>query len=408
MASELHTPRAREMLTYLVARIVPALASMALTFLCIHSLSVEAYGVYSLTLLPATVAVGLVGGLSAQSMLRYGNEMAPDQLQRGLYGFPLKASALILLPFVAYIVFSIGWHAGILFAAAWIPLTVVMDTRRNLLVARGQAHAVLVMDGLRAVSALVIAGVLFLVANFGADLGAVVPLLALALSVGLCLWLLRIPAPDGASPGGTRVVDRHYLMYGLWFAGWLAVLGAVSAAERSVVEATSGLAASGRYAAQADIVNAVFAAVSSAMAAAMMPIYLADHGQHAHVLRRLLGIGVAGIVFTGVTCVVGGLVLHGLALGQISQTLTGDVTTGLLLVLSAAIWSVAGFVQKPLELSGRTRTTFVCVVLAFGVFLGLAPWWGAQAGPAGVAGAKLAAGLCFLLFAAVAGRKGAA
>jgi hypothetical protein len=279
----------------------------------------------------------------------------------------------------------------------------VVDTRRNLLIARGQAHAVLVMDGLRAVSALLIAGLLFLVADFGAT----VPLLALALSVGLCLWLVRIPAPDGASPGGTRVVDRHYVMYGLWFAGWLAVLGAVSAAERSVVEVTSGLAASGRYAAQADIVNAVFAATSSAMAAAMMPIYLADHGQHAHVLRRLLGIGLAGIVATGLACVVAGVVLHWLDFGQISQALTGDVTTGLLLVLSAATWSAAGFVQKPLELSGRTRSTFVCVVLAFGLFLGLAPWWGAQAGPAGVAAAKLVAGFGFMLFAGVAGRRSA-
>lgn len=404
MSDELHTPRARQMLTYLVARVVPALASMGLTLLCIHSLSVEAYGVYSLTLLPATVAVGLVGGLSAQSMLRYGNELAPDQLQRGLFAFPLKASALVLLPFVAWLVFSIGWHAGILFAAAWIPLTAVVDTRRNLLIARGQAHTVLVMDGLRAVSALLIAGLLFLVA----DLGATVPLLALALSVGLCLWLVRIPAPDGASPGGTRVVDRHYVMYGLWFAGWLAVIGAVSAAERSVVEATSGLAASGRYAAQADIVNAVFAATSSAMAAAMMPIYLADHGQHVQVLRRLLGIGLAGIVTTGLACVAAGVVLHWLEFGQISQALAGDATTGLLLVLSAAIWSAAGFVQKPLELSGRTRSTFVCVVLAFGLFLGLAPWWGAQAGPAGVAAAKLVAGLAFMLFAGVAARKRAA
>jgi hypothetical protein len=403
MSGELHAPRARELLTYLAARVVPALASMGLTFVCIHALSVEAYGLYSLTLLPATVAVGLVGGLSAQSMLRYGNEMQERELQRGLVRFPLLASALVLLPFLAWVVWSVGWHAGIVFAAAWIPLTAMMDTRRGLLVARGLAHSVLVMDGLRAASALALAVLLF----WWVDFGATVPLLALALSVALCLWLLRVP-DRAEAPTASRTVDRHYVMYGLWFAGWLAVLGAVSAAERSVVEATSGLAASGRYAAQADIVNAVFAATSSALAASMMPIYLADHGQHAHVLRRLLRIGLVGILLTGLSCVAAGFVLRWLELGKISQSLAGDVNTGVLLVLSAAVWSAAGFVQKPLELSGRTRSTFVCVVVAFGVFVGLASFWGRQFGPHGVAAAKLVAGLCFLLLVWAAARRKAA
>ncbi|HZE91169.1 MAG TPA: hypothetical protein VE029_05590, partial [Rhizobacter sp.] len=87
--AEVHTPGVRELATYLAARIVPALASMCLTFLCIHSLSAPAYGLYSLTLLPAGVAAGLIGGLSAQAMLRYGNDMAAAELRRGLLGFPL-------------------------------------------------------------------------------------------------------------------------------------------------------------------------------------------------------------------------------------------------------------------------------------------------------------------------------
>ena len=391
--SELRAPGVRQLATFLAARIVPALASMCLTFLCIHSLSAEAYGTYSLTLLPAGVVAGLIGGLSAQAMLRYGHELAPAELRRGLLGFPLAASAIAMPLIGAYLVWSVGLQAGVLFALVAIPLVALMDTRRSLFVARGRARSVLSMDVLRAVAALALAWVLF--QAWGAH--AAVPLLAQALSVALCLWVVRPQSPE-AAVAGTRKVDRHYLSYGLWFAGWLAVVGVISVAERSVVEAVSGIAASGRYAAQADVVNAVFAATGGALASAMMPNYLAmSRDEDRNTLNRLLRLGLAGTLATGLLCVLFGGALSVLGSGQIAAALTSDPHTALTLVAAGIVWTAAGFVQKPLELRGQTRLTFAAAALSLLFFVVVAQWLAQGFGPTGVAIAKLAAGVFFVL-----------
>ena len=96
--------------------------------------------------------------------------------------------------------------------------------------------------------------------------------------------------------------------------------------------------------------------------------------------------------------------LSAAGIGRVSQALTGDVPTGLVLIAAGVVWAAAGFVQKPLELRGQTFRLFAGVAAALLLFLLLAPALAVHAGPTGVALAKLLAGGAYVVFAAVAAR----
>jgi hypothetical protein len=384
-------PSQRALLTYVAARVVPAIASMALTLLCIDALRPEDYASYSLTLLAAGVAAGFVGGISAQAMLRYARELSASALRRGLLGVPLLASALVCPLVAAYLAWRGQWSAAALIAIAAIPALAVMDTRRSLFVAVARADAVFALDAWRAGLALLLTFVLLNL--WGARPES--PLLAQALSV--LAGLLLVGSRRAAMvPTGSRAIDARYLGYGVGLAGWMAVIVALSLAERSVVAAASGLAASGRYAAQADVINAVFAALGGALAQAMMPAYLAqaaDPDQAA--LRRLRRLALLGVLAIGGLCVLLGGALSVSGLGRISTALTDDRSTAFVLVAAGALWTAAGFVQKPIELRGRTHWLFAGVGLSLLLFLLIAPTLAERHGPIGVAAAKLIAGLAY-------------
>ncbi len=384
-------PSLRALLTYVAARVVPAIASMALTFLCIDALRPEDYANYSLTLLAAGVAAGFVGGVGAQAMLRYARELSAQALRRGLLGLPLCASALACPLVAAYLAWRGEWSGAALIAIAAIPALAVMDTRRSLFVASARADAVFALDAWRAGLALLLTFVLL----HGWGARAESPLLAQGLSVLACLLLVG-SRRAAMVPTGSRAIDAQYVGYGVGLAGWVAVIVALSLAERSVVAAASGLAASGRYAAQADVINAVFAALGGALAQAMMPDYLAQAADpDAAALRRLRRLALLGVLAIGALCVLLGGALSASGQGQISAALTGDVPTALVLVAAGALWTAAGFVQKPIELRGRTHWLFAGVALAMLLFLLIAPALADRHGPLGVALAKLIAGLAY-------------
>ena len=391
----------RDLATYLAARLVPAFATMCLTFVCIHWLSAEEYATYSLTLLSAGVAAGFVGGVSGQAMLRYSHELSPQALRRGMIGLPL-AVAVIASPWVLiYLGRGIGLSAAAWIATATIPLLALMDTRRSLFVARARADAVFALDAWRAGSALLIAFALL----HGWGPHAAAPMLAQLLSIVACLLLVRAGRAPGPPSHGTRTVDAHYVGYGLGIAGWMAVIVGLSVAERAVLATSSGLAASGHYAAQADVINAVFSAGGGALASAMMPAYLAQsHAPDATALRRLRQVGLLGVLAIAGLCLLLGIVLAAAGVGRISQALTADVGTAGTLVAAGAVWTAAGFVQKPLELSGHTGRIFGGVVVVLLMFLLIAPGLAGRLGPTGVAAAKLVAGLAYIAFAFAAAR----
>lgn len=381
----------RALLTYVAARVVPAIASMALTILCIDALRPEDYASYSLTLLAAGVAAGFVGGVSAQAMLRYARELSAQALRRGLFDLPLLASALACPLVAAYLAWRGQWSVAALIAIAAIPALAVMDTRRSLFVASARADAVFALDAWRAGLALLLTFVLL----HGWGARAESPLLAQGLSVLACLLLVG-SRRAAIAPTRSRTIDAQYVGYGVGLAGWMAVIVALSLAERSVVAAASGLAASGRYAAQADVINAVFAALGGALAQAMMPAYLAQAADpDVAALRRLRRLALLGVLAIGALCVLMGIALSASGLGRISAALTDDVPTALVLVAAGALWTAAGFVQKPIELRGRTHWLFAGVALTMLLFLLIAPTLADRHGPLGVAVAKLIAGLAY-------------
>jgi hypothetical protein len=385
-------PSLRALSTYVAARVIPAIASMALTFLCIDALRPEDYASYSLTLLAAGVAAGFVGGISAQAMLRHARELSEPALRRGLLGLPLLASALACPLVAAYLAWQGQWSAAALIAIASIPAIAIMDTRRCLFVAGARADAVFALDAWRAGLALLLTFVLLHLWGARAES----PLLAQGLSVLACLMLVG-SRRAGLVSTGSRTIDARYVGYGVGLAGWMAVVVALSLAERSVVAVASGLAASGRYAAQADVINAVFAALGSALAQAMMPAYLAQAAApDAAALRRLCRLALLGVLAIAGLCLVLGGALSASGLGQVSAALNDDLPTALVLVAAGALWTAAGFVQKPIELRGRTHWLFAGVALSLLLFLLIAPSLAERHGPIGVATSKLIAGLAYI------------
>jgi len=392
---------ARDLLAYLAARVLPAAATLGLSLLCIHGLSAEQYAVYSAAQLAAGVAVGLVGGASGQAMLRYARELSPRDLQRGLVTVPLIAALLVCPMLLGWLVWQLGAAASTWIAAASVPLLALLDTRRSLFVAHGQAAKVFRLDVWRAGLALPL--VLMLLQAWGPYAAA--PLLAQCLSVGIALWWVRAALPAEAR-GGSRRVDAAYLHYGLGIACWMAGIVALSVAERAVLADAAGLAASGGYAAQADIINAVFAAGSGALASAMMPAYLAQgRAADAVALLRLRHLGLLGVLACAALCLLGGMVLAWAGGGRIAAALTGDVSTALLLIAAGAVWAAAGFVQKPVELSGHTWRLFGGMAAVLLLFLLVAPALAARHGASGVATARLLAGGAYALIALALARR---
>jgi hypothetical protein len=325
-------------------------------------------------------------------MLRHARELSESALRRGLLGLPLFASALACPLVAAYLAWRGQWSAAALIAIASIPAIAIMDTRRCLFVAGARADAVFALDAWRAGLALLLTFVLLHLWGARAES----PLLAQGLSVLACLMLVG-SRRAGLVSTGSRTIDAGYVGYGVGLAGWMAVVVALSLAERSVVAVASGLAASGRYAAQADVINAVFAALGSALAQAMMPAYLAQAATpDAAALRRLCRLALLGVLAIAGLCLVLGAALSASGLGQVSAALNDDLPTALVLVAAGALWTAAGFVQKPIELRGRTHWLFAGVALSLLLFLLIAPSLAERHGPIGVAMAKLIAGLAYI------------
>ncbi len=398
------TPTLREMAGYAAARILPALASMATTLLCVQMLSPQDYAVYSLTSLPAAIAAGFAGAATGQALLRYALELKPGAVQRALYGVPALAALLACVLVAGYFWWRGEVSVPALLATAAVPALVLIDARRGWFIALGAVTKVFALDTWRAALALTLT--LLLVFGWAAQPAA--PLAASAIAGFAALVLVRAsPPPTGQT--GTRSIDRAYFAHGLGLAIWLAAILGLSLAERTIVASQLGLADSGRYAAQADVINALFSAAAGAMAAAMMPTYLhgAASGDQA-VFAKLLAYASRTVVAFAAACLMAGLALAALApyLGQpqLAASLTGDPLTGLMLLAAAAVWAIAGFVQKPVEMGRRTHQLVYAVLAALLVFLVIAPWGAVHHGAPGVAGAKLIAGLCFAGWVAVAGR----
>jgi hypothetical protein len=398
-------PHWRMVAGYTAARALPALASLATTALCVQLLSAQDYAVFSLTALPAAVLAGFAGAACGPALLRFALELSDRATRQALLALPLLYGALGFGLAMAYL----AWRDGLTTAAWWaalsIPAMVLIDARRNAFIAEGKVAQVFKLDSARALLALALTAALLLA--WAAT--PVAPLAATALAALAALLLVANPARAPAKPQG-RAIDQAYLAHGLALALWLAALLALSLAERALVAEHLGLADSGRYAAQADIVNALFAAMGGALAAAMMPSYLSSVAHRNAVAQgQLLLYALGAVGALAALCLGLGWALRALrtVIGEprLLQSLVGDAATGAWLLAAAAVWTGAGFVQKPVELGGASRHLVFAMLGALLVFGLLGPWAVRDFGAPGVAAAKLAAGVVFLLWVAAAGRR---
>lgn len=388
------------LLVYLASRAVPAFATLILTVLCIAFLSPEQYGAYSVALTAAGVASSFVAGACGQPLLRYSRELRLASLWHALWTLPLAVGLCAMAAVLVYLAATTGMSMAGLLAAAAVPIVGLLDTRRNLFVAGGHAGAVLILDSWRSVLALSVGGLLL----YAGSEQATAPLAAQLVAAGLSLVLVRERATDG--PRGSRQIDRIYALYGLGFAGWMAGVVALSVAERALLADIGGLGAIGRYAAQADVINPIFAAGAGALASTMMPAYLAQTVQRdAAALRKMRRQGVLGCLAIALLCLLLGSLLALIPDTRVARALTADVSTAMILVAAATVWAAAGFIQKPIELSGQTYLLSAGLAGALVLFLVVAPPLAERLAASGVALAKLLAGCAFALFVGFVGRE---
>jgi len=335
---------------------------MCLTFLCIHSLSAPAYGLYSLTLLPAGVAAGLIGGLSAQACCVMGTTWQRQSCVVACW------ASIGREPVVCRWCWLPGWSVG-LYAGVFLP------SPRFLCGLDGHtAQPVRGTRSARSVLALTCCALSQPWSWCGCCCKAGGAAAVLCWPRRFLSWLSGGGATQDpiATQAGTRRVEPPLPELRPVVCRLAGGDRVISLAERSVVESVSGMAASGRYAAQADVVNAIFSATGGpwrlhdAELSAMTGPACAD-------AERLLRLGLLGTAATGALCVALGVGLSALGTGRIADALTGDPRTALMLVAAGAVWTAAGFVQKPLELRGRPGSLWGGGVVA-AVLLATAPW----------------------------------
>ena len=396
-------PASRDLVTYLAARVAPALAAMATTALCVQWLSAEHYALYSLSALPAALASGFVGGVAAQALMRHAPQLSNRAAKLGRVAVPLLGALLACPAVLAYLAWQAHGEAASLpmapiwaWALAAVPVGALVDARRGWFVAQGQAGATLKLDTVRSVMGLMLCAVLLAAtASHPA-----VPMAAQVLATMLALLLVNGPERSAAD-GGTRNIDAGYLGHGLGVSTWLAIVTGLALAERTVAVSAFGMAEGGRYAARADVINAIYAAVGGALGAATMPAYLrsAEEGGRA-AQNRLLIFSLRILFLAAGLCIALGVTLA-MAPGFVGRSrfvtlFSSDVTTSLVLLGAALVWTAAGFIQKPLELGGHTPRVVLSIVFAFATFLSMAPLLTSIVGVVGVSMAKLLAGMAFV------------
>lgn len=385
-------PIVRTMAAYAGARALPALMSFVFTLVCVQSLTAAEYGTYSLTLLPVTMGASFAGGLAGQPMLRFGSELARAERRVGLGRVPLLVAA-IALPLLAIYLYAAGRSAAAFaVSVALVPLTAVLDTRRNYFVAMSRASRVFGLDAVRSVSSVVL--LLLLIGQGFAT--SWVPLAAMLSAAALSLLTVSARA-DTESEEGDRRIDAAYLRYGFWVACWMAVIALMPLMERMLLESRFSVSDAGRYSAIADPISTAMSAAGGVVASALMPRFVdAWNRASAASLRRLTITSLGAVVGAALLCLAAGAVIVALDWGRWAGLLHTNVALSLLLLAGIALWQAAVFVHKPLELRAKTSVMFGCLVGAALVFLlcagPLIARWGAE----GVAVAKLLAGVAYI------------
>lgn len=338
---------------------------MVFTLGCVQTLSSEQYARYSLGVLPALIAAAFVGGLAGQPLLRFGTQLDRAGLGRAMLSVPLVGALASVPPILAWwSVQGTDWTIVLPLSLLLVPAIALADARRSFLVASSQPGAVLQLDSIRTVASLVLLWLLFRVAA----VAEAVPIAAMVCGTVLALLLSR-PKLGGGPMVAQVTVDRSYLGYGIWAAGWMALITLFSLAERFILQRAHGLDVAGIYSAIGDPALTLMAAGTSVVVSAVSPKLVAawDGGDRA-LVRRLTRTGVLAASGLAAVAWLAGALAAGLQIGRLGALLHDFPVLATAMLVVTAAWQFAVFAHKPLELMRRVDLMFGALLLAWLVF----------------------------------------
>lgn len=338
---------------------------MVFTLGCVQTLSSEQYARYSLGVLPALIAAAFVGGLAGQPLLRFGTQLDRAGLGRAMLSVPLVGALASVPPILAWwSVQGTDWTIVLPLSLLLVPTIALADARRSFLVASSQPGAVLQLDSIRTVASLVLLWLLFRVAA----VAEAVPIAAMVCGTVLALLLSR-PKLGGGPMVAQVTVDRSYLGYGIWAAGWMALITLFSLAERFILQRAHGLDVAGIYSAIGDPALTLMAAGTSVVVSAVSPKLVAawDGGDRA-LVRRLTRTGVLAASGLAAVAWLAGALAAGLQIGRLGALLHDFPVLATAMLVVTAAWQFAVFAHKPLELMRRVDLMFGALLLAWLVF----------------------------------------
>jgi hypothetical protein len=381
----------RTFVVYAAARAVPSLGTLIFTFISLQNLSAIEYGKYSLALLPAIIGGAMVGGFAGQPMLRFGASMSRVESRRGLVLLPLLGSLLVIPAVWLELMRSAEWPCALL-AVSLVPLLGVFTTSRSLLISLTQPNKVFILDSTRSVGSCLLL-IMLLWSGFDRVLS---PLVAMVGATAGALLLINLPEADRRPAGGARI-DRGYLTYGFWVAGWMTITALLPYLERSFIERLLGIEEAGIYAKISDPIYAFLSAATAILVSVLFPRLVdAWNANEQGRIARLIRYGLAGGAGTALFVTAVGAAVVYFDLGRISAVIGENESVGIVVLVATTVWQLGIFVHKPLELSKRVASMFFCLMAALGVFLISVKFLLPAFGIIGMASAKLVAGLFYL------------
>lgn len=263
----------RDSITYLLARAVPAILSLASIALLTRLLPAEAYGQYALLLATTGLLNAVFFSWNEKAVFRFHANLRTDLsalLTTGFVGFCLSlfmaalGSGLLVVMFSADITAGL-FAAGVLFllSQAWIDFTAM------LLNVEGRAKAYFSLHIGRTILAMVAGGLAAYVMR-----SAVAVVLAIAASYLMLSFIPRIFRNwlgDVQSTALSRSLMLKLFRYGFPLSLSIALMQVVGTADRLMLAHFSGARAVGEYAAGFDLAQFTIGAIASAFSLASYP-----------------------------------------------------------------------------------------------------------------------------------------
>lgn len=366
---------------YVLAAIVPAMVSLLSVSIFTRVFHPEAYGRYSLILAAVTMIAMVASGWIQQSVLRY----TPKYRAAGEFD-SFVAKVVVLLFVVAAVAAAAFAAVGLLlvtdgtsdYRRLIVPAAVMIMTEMFFLTANTMFQANLRSSRFmlyRVLSSVLRLGIALILVFYvrrdivGLIVGAIVANLILAAPIKLDLGV----RPLRQFRGVDKSMLKTFAVYGLPMIGWLLGGQMLGLADRFVIGALRDSAEVGIYSANYNLVNMGFALVTTPLLMAAHPLIMNawEGGRRERVpeiiadfSRYHLWLAVPAVVTISVVSV------------DIVRVLLGaDFRDGYrvipLVLLGNAVWSLAMYGHKGLEILERTRTMLWMVIACALLNLGL-------------------------------------